>query len=197
MTRRSHHSASSMPPATAGPSTAAMTGLDSSSRVGPRGPQGSLLPSVGKSSEASGLSPSRLETYFMSHPAQKAPPSPHSTATSAAGSSSKNCNAATSASALAGSIALRAWGRLWITVQTEPDFSMRTVMTPSSGLVVAKAYRAAEPESAQAEGCPGRVDKWREASGKRMLLDNPCCSPYVRLQVPRWDDSQHIRPCRG
>src|SRR5215472_4105813 len=80
MTRRSHHSASSMPPATAGPSTAAMTGLDSSSRVGPRGPRGSLLPSVGKSSEASGLSPSRLAAYFMSHPAQKAPPSPHNLA---------------------------------------------------------------------------------------------------------------------
>src|SRR5215472_3498573 len=83
---------------------------------------------------------------------------------------------------------LRAWGRLWITVQTEPDFSMRTVMTPSSGLVVAQAYRAsaprppsAEPESAQAEGCPGRVDKWRKASGRRILVDNPCGSCYVRM----------------
>ena len=47
MTRRSHHSASSMPPATAGPSTAAMTGFDNSSRVGPRGPRGGAL-SVGR-----------------------------------------------------------------------------------------------------------------------------------------------------
>src|SRR5215472_7679859 len=151
MTRRSHQSASSMPPATAGPSTAATTGLDSSSRVGPRGPRGGVLPSVGKSNEASGLSPSRLAAYFMSHPAQKAPPSPHSTATSAAGSSSKDFNAATSASALAGSIALRVSGRLWITVQTEPDFSMRTVMTHSSGLVVAQAYRAFAPRTPSAE----------------------------------------------
>ena len=37
-TRRSHHSASSSPPATACPATAAITGLDSRSRVGPIGP---------------------------------------------------------------------------------------------------------------------------------------------------------------
>ena len=37
-TRRSHHSASSSPPATAGPSIAAMTGLPRRSRVGPIGP---------------------------------------------------------------------------------------------------------------------------------------------------------------
>ena len=42
-TRRSHHSASSMPPATAYPSTAAITGLDRVRRVGPIGPG----PSVG------------------------------------------------------------------------------------------------------------------------------------------------------
>lgn len=41
----------------------------------------------------------------------------------------------TSASALAGSIALRASGRLWITVQTEPDFSTRTAMTSSLRIV--------------------------------------------------------------
>ena len=37
-TRRSHHSASSSPPATAWPSTAAITGFESSMRVGPIGP---------------------------------------------------------------------------------------------------------------------------------------------------------------
>src|SRR5262249_46253412 len=40
MTRKSHHSPSSIPPATAGPSMAAMTGLSSSSREGPSGPRG-------------------------------------------------------------------------------------------------------------------------------------------------------------
>jgi len=34
----------------------------------------------------------------------------------------------TRSSALLGSMALRASGRLWMTVQTEPDFSMRTAM---------------------------------------------------------------------
>ena len=37
-TRRSHHAASSNPPATHQPSMAAMTGFDSGSRVGPSGP---------------------------------------------------------------------------------------------------------------------------------------------------------------
>ena len=37
-TRRSHHAASSIPPATHQPSTAAITGLDSASRVGPERP---------------------------------------------------------------------------------------------------------------------------------------------------------------
>jgi hypothetical protein len=37
-TRMSHHSASSRPPATAGPSMAAITGFDSFMRVGPMGP---------------------------------------------------------------------------------------------------------------------------------------------------------------
>jgi hypothetical protein len=49
-----------------------------------------------------------LEQYLRSQPAQKAPPSPHSTATPASGSRSKARNAFTRASALSGSIALRA-----------------------------------------------------------------------------------------
>ena len=63
--RNVHQSASSMPPATAGPFMAAMTGFDSSSLVGPRGPRGAA-PSAGKSRPGSGLSPSRLATYFGS-----------------------------------------------------------------------------------------------------------------------------------
>ena len=50
MTRQSHHSASSMPPATGGPSTAAMTGLNNSRRVGPSGPRGAGAALVPKAS---------------------------------------------------------------------------------------------------------------------------------------------------
>src|ERR1041384_3065544 len=62
--------------------------------------------------------------YLRSQPAQNAPPSPHSTATAESGSSSNSENAATSASALCGSIALRASGREWITVHTFAFFSI-------------------------------------------------------------------------
>ena len=47
MTRTSHQSAISKPPATAGPATAAITGLSSSSRVGPIGPRGGGAPADG------------------------------------------------------------------------------------------------------------------------------------------------------
>src|SRR5262245_37259259 len=118
-----------MPPATAGPSTAAMTGFDSSRRDGPKGPRGALPPSLGKSRARTGSWRSRSETVLRSQPAQKAPPSPQNTATLAESSASNASKAATRASALLGSMALRASGRLWMTVQTEPDFSMRTAMT--------------------------------------------------------------------
>src|SRR5262245_6774339 len=116
-----------MPPATAGPSTAAITGLDNSSRVGPSGPRGGLPPSLGKSRWATGESLSSTDTCFRSQPAQKAPPSPHKTATEAVGFASNASKASTRASALAGSMALRTSGRLWITVQTNSDFSIRTL----------------------------------------------------------------------
>src|SRR5882672_12593950 len=70
--------------------------------------------------------------YFRSQPAQNAPPSPHSTATAASASRSNAVKASTSASALSGSMALRACGREWITVQTLPFFSILTVMATSS-----------------------------------------------------------------
>ena len=77
---RSHHSASSIPPATAGPSIAAITGFPSLSRVGPIGPN-SPSGSMGR------VSPSAIA--LRSAPAQNAPPAPVSTATSAFGSASK------------------------------------------------------------------------------------------------------------
>src|SRR3954471_19746428 len=70
--------------------------------------------------------------YLRSQPAQNAPPSPQSTATAASRSLSNDSKAATSASALCGSIALRDCGREWITVQTLPFFSILTVMASSS-----------------------------------------------------------------
>src|SRR5262249_15082484 len=138
--------ASSMPPATAGPSTAAMTGFDSSSRDGPSGPRGALMalgpPPLGKSRLPTGSFMSRSDTVLRSQPAQKAPPSPQNTATWADGSASNCSKAATSASALSGSMALRASGRLWMTVQTEPDFSMRTAIWGSvSGEMLSGEFR--------------------------------------------------------
>src|SRR5262245_7280364 len=136
MTRKSHHSPSSMPPATAGPSIAAITGLSSSSRVGPSGPRGISPPlprgrAVGISSSPSGQAAFSVLTYFRSQPAQNAPPAPYKTATEAFLSASNSRNAAVSASALFGSIALRASGRSWITVHIDPSFSILTVMKTS------------------------------------------------------------------
>src|SRR5882672_5449375 len=133
MTRTSHHSASSKPPATAGPATAAITGLSSSRRVGPSGPRGmSFRSSSGKSISWIGVGSFMSDApYFRSQPAQNEPPSPHSTATAAFASLSKASNAETRASALSGSIALRACGREWITVHTLPFFSTRTAMATS------------------------------------------------------------------
>src|SRR3954468_3659207 len=71
------------------------------------------------------------EQYFRSQPAQKAPPSPHSTATAAFESWLNDSKEETKASALSGSIALRASAREWITVQTFPFFSILTAMPVS------------------------------------------------------------------
>src|SRR5215203_2663937 len=129
MTLRSHQSASSKPPATAGPATAAITGFDSSRRDGPIGPRDAGPPSSGKSSAFSGSGlPARLAASLRSQPAQKAPPAPQNTATDASGSRSKARNASVSASALSTSMALRASGREWMTVVTGPLFSIVTVM---------------------------------------------------------------------
>ena len=64
-TRMSAHSASSMPPATAKPSTAAITGFDSRNRLGPIGAM-VLWPPTSRF-----FSRSPLATAFRSAPAQK------------------------------------------------------------------------------------------------------------------------------
>src|SRR5262249_33182461 len=76
------HRPNSMPPATAGPSIAAMTGLSNSSREGPKGPRGISPPlprgpAGGMSSSPSGYSESRVLTNLRSQPAQNAPPARH------------------------------------------------------------------------------------------------------------------------
>src|SRR3954462_14340718 len=70
--------------------------------------------------------------YFRSQPAQNAPPSPHSTATAASGSLSKDSKTETKASALSGSMALRTSIRECTTVHTRPFFSTLTAMKASS-----------------------------------------------------------------
>ena len=82
-TRRSHHSASSSPPATAYPATAAITGLPSRIRVGPIGPSPSGATRL----------PAGLPTSFRSAPEQNTPPSPCRTATAASRSASNSRNA--------------------------------------------------------------------------------------------------------
>ena len=100
-TRRSAHSASSMPPATANPSTAAITGFDSRSRLGPMGAIEPRLPI------SRFLFGSPDATALRSAPAQKVPPAPVKTATDAAASASNARNASTSFRAVKPSTALR------------------------------------------------------------------------------------------
>lgn len=117
-TRRSHHSANSSPPATAWPEIAATTGFESNIRVGPMGP----------SPSGATRFPSPVDSALRSAPAQNVPPSPHSTATAAFGSSSKALNASLRASAVGRSTAFLRSGRDSITVQISPVFSTRTDM---------------------------------------------------------------------
>src|SRR2546428_5268938 len=128
-TRRSHQSASSRPPATAYPSTAAMTGFPSSMRDGPMGPSPSSLMRL--SAVVHTAAPRRSwpeATAFRSAPAQNVPPAPVRTATASASSASKRRNASTSAPAVGSSTALRTSGRLMVTTATSPSVSNRTVL---------------------------------------------------------------------
>jgi hypothetical protein len=113
-TRRSHQAASSSPPATAWPSTAAITGLVVSTRVGPTGPSPS-----GVTRLARGAPGSRMA--LRSAPAQNVPLAPVSTATPAVSSASKRPKAATSSSAVGRSMALATSGRSSVTTATPPS----------------------------------------------------------------------------
>ena len=95
--RRSHHSASSTPPARHQPEIAAIAGLDGVRRVKPIGP--------------SGWSGSSVAIDFRSAPAQKATsPAPVRTITRASSSASKRRNPSRSSSAVGPSTALRRSG---------------------------------------------------------------------------------------
>ena len=115
-TRRSHHKASSRPPATAYPDTAAITGLERRSRLMPIGPSPSAATRL----------PRSVPSAVRSAPEQKTPPAPCSTATAASGSASNARNAAASRAAVGPSTALRRAGRCRKTVVTAPDRSTWT-----------------------------------------------------------------------
>ena len=114
--RRSHQIASSSPPATAWPATAAITGLDSFSLVGPIGPSPSGVVWF----------PSAVPTARRSAPAQNVPPAPNNTATAASGSASNSLKASASATAVGPSTAFRTSGRSITIVVTGPARSTRT-----------------------------------------------------------------------
>ena len=123
ITRRSHQSASSMPPATAYPDTAAIVGLESSMRVGPMGPSPvglTRLPS--------------LPSALRSAPAQKVPPAPQSTAARVPPSASIARKASARARAVGPSTAFRLSGRSMMTVATAPCCSTRTGMALASSI---------------------------------------------------------------
>ena len=117
ITRRSHHSASSSPPATAWPSMAAMTGLLSCMREGP----------MGASPAASSRLGAPAAMALRSAPAQNVPPSPVRIATSQRASASNARMASASCRAVARSTALRAWGRCSVTRHTAPRRSTVTL----------------------------------------------------------------------
>ena len=161
-TRMSHHSASSRPPATAYPLTAAITGLDSTIRLGPIGP-GPV--------RCTGLA-SGVPNALRSAPAQKVPLSPHSTATAAESSLSNSSNAAYSPAAAGPFTALRASGRFMITVVTGPFCSTRTprsVMSPPS----VRHRHAAQPVRRRSRCRPHAVPRpaSRQAAVRRAAPD--------------------------
>ena len=116
-TRRSHQSASSSPPATAYPLTAAITGLVSSQ---PRGAHRVRRPPARRGCRARCRWPSGRRPRRTCRPRPTAPPP------RASGSASKARNASASAAPVGPSTALRASGRESTTVVTAPARSVRT-----------------------------------------------------------------------
>ncbi len=160
MTRKSHHRASSSPPATAWPEMAAMTGLFNIIRLGPMGPS----PSGARRFIRRLSWPANA---FRSAPAQKLSPIPHNTATEKASSSSNSRKASTSADAVGPSTAFFASGRLMNTVNTLSLFSMRIDILPPLSVdgsfqrimifsSIPYRYRTPCLHTARRHGTPGR-----------------------------------------
>src|SRR5918994_1883695 len=132
-TRRSHITASSSPPATACPSTAAITGLPNTIRVGPIGPSSVMSVST--------RFPPPPATAFRSAPAQNVPPAPVRTATDNASSASNRRNLSDRARCVGTSTALRACRRSIVITHTGPSISKCTVSLVSS-TSIGRRYRS-------------------------------------------------------
>ena len=118
-TRRSHHSASSRPPATACPSTAAMTGLPTSIRDRPSG--------ASPSTSRRGPRGSSGDIEVRSAPAQNVSRAPVRMATFNESSTANSRNAPARADAVGPSTALRTSGLSMTTVITPAVRNVRTV----------------------------------------------------------------------
>src|SRR5215218_7493659 len=111
---RSQASTSSKPPASAPPSTAAISGLRGGVTVIPQSPRPGMA----------GVSPRRKALRSM--PAEKKPPAPVSTPARSSSSASSSSTASATPRATAASSALRACGRLMAVTCTAPRRSTRT-----------------------------------------------------------------------
>src|SRR3954463_1976202 len=210
-TRKSAHSASSMPPATAKPSTAAITGFVNRKRLGPIGARVECPPS------SRFLLGSPDATALRSAPAQKHPPVPVNTATDASSSASKARKASYSFRAVKPSTALRQCGRLMETIVIGPSRSTRTV----SASLMARSHLASDRkvsagdqpvrlEIALAGGIDHAVRQWRrrgvavpaaggpldvEIIAQRLLVEarlRPARRVDIRRPEPRAVGSHHL-----
>src|SRR6185437_5762079 len=123
-TIRSQASAISIPPATAKPSIAAISGLSAARCAMPAKPR----------SPYQGDSP--FTNAPRSIPAQKKPPAPVSTPTDSSGSASSSSSALPTPSASAALTALRTSGRLRVIRRTLPRFSVRTAVSAGASTSV-------------------------------------------------------------
>src|SRR5262249_32332852 len=173
-TRRSHQSASSRPPATAYPETAAITGLSRSRRVGPIAPSPSGATRFG--------SPAAMA--LRSAPEQNVPPAPQRTAPRASGSASKARKGPARASAAARSTALRTSGRSRTTVVTGPCFSTRTGMAASGRVHLSRPDRVFRAQRRRRRRrLDGLAPRWHKARMPIALLVAAALSPAVQAFV--------------
>ena len=168
-----------MPPATAAPLTAAITGLESCRRDGPMGPRARGSSAL-KSRSRRPVSPwaARRAPYCRSQPAQKWPWAPWNTATLAVASSSNARKAACRARAVGLSTALRTSGRSRVTIQMSSCFSVVTA-------VMATTPHAACCNASSSSSCVTSISMRNNApaialprlSSRRLRAPPPCSAP--------------------